>query len=160
MGFLTALRARGRGGGQGCDIYRKKSTGGPGPRKHCETVPSPERSSRSGLGHFSGLLARVWATFALIPFQDRQHRPKTDQDRPLRAQEHPRTAHTGPRVSSGPPTEGPEAAQDRPQRAQGSRRTASRGPRSNLGLPIKAPEIARDCPQRPQEQTQDCPQRA
>ena len=133
-------------------IYRKKRTGGPGARKRGKTIPSSKRPSRSGLGHFSGLLARVWATFALIPFQDRQHRPKTDQDRPLRAQEHPRTAHRGPRVSSGPPTEGSGAAQDRPQRAQGSRRTAYRGSRSNLGLPTKAPGIARDCPKRPQEQ--------
>ena len=72
--------------------------------------------------------------------------------RPQMPQEQPRTAHRGPRVSPGPPTEGPGAAQDRPQRAQGSPRTAYRGPRSNLGPPTKAPGIAQDCPQRPQEQ--------
>ena len=52
------------------------------------TVPSPERPSGSGLGHFSALIrlpdrfpARVWATFRPDRFQDR---PLWPQDRQLR----------------------------------------------------------------------------
>ena len=84
-------------------------------RKHAKTVPSPERPSGSGLGHFS----------ALIPSQDRPLRPKTDrlgpktsQDRQHRFQERPRIANVGSKSGPRPPTEGPRAAQDHTPRPQ------------------------------------------
>ena len=88
-------------------------------------VPSPERPSGSGLGHFS----------ALIPSQDRPLRPKTDrlgpktsQDRQHRFQERPRIANVGSKSGPRPPTEGPRATQDRQHRPQERLKTAPQAP--------------------------------
>ena len=112
-----------KAGGLSSSIYRKNRQGLPGTENtgsHTKTVPSPECSSSSGLGHFS----------ALIRFQDRPLRSKGGQERPKSGQERPKSGPRAAKSGQERPKSGERAAKSGPRATQERRKSGQERPKT------------------------------